>query len=187
MIEVAALIFAFAAIGLGLTRLDPRDRLGRATLTIAPIWILLMAVAGLGYLVGDVGEVKGLLQRAAQLLFGAWLVCWPSTPPGRPGAGCPTPDRVPEANPDLRPNGGPMLIAAVIALCILLAVLGFLLPRLSNHARRGSDKGFSLGQRAGGKAPGPIGRLLSKSFGKSRSAADKSHSAGQKARSKAPF
>ena len=43
------------------------------------------------------------------------------------------------------------------------------------------------GQRAGGKAPGPIGRLLSKSFGKSRSAADKSHSAGKRARSKAPF
>ena len=60
-------------------------------------------------------------------------------------------------------------------------------PRLSNHARRGTDKGFSLGQRAGGKAPGPLGRLFSKSFGKSRQAADKSHSAGQRARSKAPF
>jgi Protein of unknown function (DUF998) len=74
LLEVAALIAAFAAIGLGLTRIDPRDRVGRATLTIAPIWILLMAVAGLGYLVGDVGEVKGVLQRCAQLLFGVWLV-----------------------------------------------------------------------------------------------------------------
>lgn len=80
-----------------------------------------------------------------------------------------------------------MLIGAVIALCIILAILGFLLPRLSNHARRGSDKGFSLGQRAGGKAPGPIGRFLSKGFGKSREAADKSHSAGQRARSKLPL
>jgi hypothetical protein len=80
-----------------------------------------------------------------------------------------------------------MLIGAIIALCVILAVLGFLLPRLSNHARRGSDKGFSMGQRAGSKAPGPIGRLLSKSFGKSQSAADKSHSAGKRARSKAPF
>lgn len=80
-----------------------------------------------------------------------------------------------------------MLIAAVIALCIVLAILGFLLRRLSNHARRGSDKTFSLGQRAGSKAPGPIGRLLSKSFGKSQRAADKSHSAGQRARSKTPF
>jgi len=80
-----------------------------------------------------------------------------------------------------------MLIAAVVGICVLLAILGFLVPRLSNHARRGTDKGFSLGQRAGGKAPGPIGTLLSKSFGKSRRAADKSHSGGQRARSKMPF
>ncbi len=80
-----------------------------------------------------------------------------------------------------------MLIAAVVAICILLAILGFLLPRLSNHARRGADKGFSTGARAGSKAPGPIGRLLSKSFGSSQRAADKSHSAGKKARSKSPL
>jgi len=80
-----------------------------------------------------------------------------------------------------------MLIAGVIGICILLAILGFLLPRLSNHARRGADKGFSTGARAGSKAPGPIGRLLSKSFGTSQRAADKSHSAGKKARSKSPL
>jgi hypothetical protein len=80
-----------------------------------------------------------------------------------------------------------MVIGAVIAICVLLAILGFLLPRLSDHARRGTDKGFSVGQRAGGKAPGPIGSLLSKSFGKSRKAADKSHSGGRRARSKMPF
>ena len=80
-----------------------------------------------------------------------------------------------------------MLIGAVIGVCVLLAILGFLVPTLSNHARRGSDKGFSLGRRAGSKAPGPIGRLLGKSFGKSQSAADKSHSAGKTARAKLPF
>jgi hypothetical protein len=80
-----------------------------------------------------------------------------------------------------------MLIGAVIAICILLAILGFLMPRLSEHARRGADKGFSTGARAGSKAPGPIGRLLAKSFGKSGRAADKSHSAGKKARSKTPL
>lgn len=80
-----------------------------------------------------------------------------------------------------------MVIGVVVAICVLLLILGFLVPRLSNHARRGTDKGFSLGQRAGGKAPGPIGRLLSKSFGKSQRAADKSHSAGKSARQKAPF
>ena len=80
-----------------------------------------------------------------------------------------------------------MVIGVVVAICILLAILGFLVPRLSNHARRGSDKGFSMGRRAGSKAPGPIGRLLSKSFGKSQQAADKSHSAGKGARDKLPF
>lgn len=80
-----------------------------------------------------------------------------------------------------------MVIGIVVGICVLLLILGFLVPRLSNHAKRGSDKGFSLGQRAGSKAPGPIGRLLSKSFGKSRQATDKSHSAGKRARSKAPF
>lgn len=80
-----------------------------------------------------------------------------------------------------------MLIAAVVGICVILLILGFLVPSLSNRARRGADKGFSLGQRTGGKAPGPIGRLLSKSFGKSQRAADKSHSSGQRARAKMPF
>jgi hypothetical protein len=80
-----------------------------------------------------------------------------------------------------------MVIGAVVGICVLLLILGFLVPRLSNHAKRGTDKGFGMGQRAGGKAPGPIGRLLSKSFGKSQRAADKSHSAGKTARQKAPF
>lgn len=80
-----------------------------------------------------------------------------------------------------------MVIGVVVAICVLLLILGFLVPRLSDHARRGSDKGFSMGQRAGSKAPGPIGRLLSKSFGKSQRAADKSHSAGKSARQKLPF
>ena len=78
-----------------------------------------------------------------------------------------------------------MLIAGVIALCIVLAILGFLAPRLSDHARHGADKGFSTGAKVGSKAPGPIGRLLAKSFGTSQRAADKSHSAGKKARRKA--
>jgi hypothetical protein len=79
------------------------------------------------------------------------------------------------------------IIGIVVGVCVLLALLGFLFPRFSHHARRGSDKGFSAGQRAGSKAPGPLGRMLSKSFGKSRRAADKSHSAGQSTRSKLPF
>ena len=79
-----------------------------------------------------------------------------------------------------------MLIGAIIALCIILAILGFLLPRYSEHVRRGADKTLGVGQQAGGKAPGPIGRLLSKSVGKSRKAANKSHQEGKKARGKSP-
>jgi len=44
-----------------------------------------------------------------------------------------------------------------------------------------------VGQKAGGKAPGPIGRLLSKSFGSSRKATNKSASTGRRARDKMPF
>ena len=80
-----------------------------------------------------------------------------------------------------------MLIAAVIGICVVLAVLGFLLPRYSDHARRGADKGFGLGQRAGGKAPGPIGKLFSKMFGTSRKATNKSASTGRRARGKMPL
>lgn len=80
-----------------------------------------------------------------------------------------------------------MLIAAVVAICILLAILGFLMPRISDHFRRGVDKGFSKGARTGSKAPGPIGTLLSKSFGKSQRAADKRHAKGKEARRKAPL
>jgi VIT1/CCC1 family predicted Fe2+/Mn2+ transporter len=80
-----------------------------------------------------------------------------------------------------------VLIAAVILVCIVLAILGFLVPRLSDHARRGADKGFSKGAMAGSMAPGPIGRLLGKSFGTAQRAADKSNFAGKRARFKSPF
>jgi hypothetical protein len=80
-----------------------------------------------------------------------------------------------------------MTIAVIVGVCVLLLILGFLVPRLSDHAHRGADKPLALGQRGGSKAPGPLGRLFSKSFGKSRSATSKSKSTGQQARGKAPF
>lgn len=80
-----------------------------------------------------------------------------------------------------------MLIAAVLAVCIFLAVLGFLLPRLSDHAKHDTDKGFAAGQRAGSKAPSPLDSLFGKSLGKSQAATTKSHSAGKRSRFKLPF
>jgi hypothetical protein len=80
-----------------------------------------------------------------------------------------------------------MLIGAIIVICIILAILAFLVPRLSHHPQRGVDKTLGVGQRAGGKAPGPIGRLLQKPFSTSRKATNKSASKGREARSKSPL
>jgi hypothetical protein len=80
-----------------------------------------------------------------------------------------------------------MVIASIVGVCILLLVLAFLLPRLSSRPQRGVDRTLGAGQRAGGKAPGPLGRLFSKPFGTSRRATSKSASAGRKGRRKFPL
>lgn len=80
-----------------------------------------------------------------------------------------------------------MTIAIVIAVCVVLLVLAFLLPQLSRHPQRGVDRTLGAGQAAGSKAPGIIGRLFSKSFGTSRKATNKSASTGRRARGKLPL
>jgi hypothetical protein len=80
-----------------------------------------------------------------------------------------------------------MTIAIIVAICIVLLVLAFLLPRLSIWPQMGVDRTLGAGQRAGGKAPGPVGKLLSKGFGSSRKATNKSASTGRKARGKMPL
>ena len=80
-----------------------------------------------------------------------------------------------------------MTIAIIVGVCIVLFVLAFLLPRLSSGPQRGVDRTLGVGQRAGGKAPGPLGRLFSKSFGSSRKATNKSASTGRRARGKTPL
>ena len=57
-----------------------------------------------------------------------------------------------------------VLIAGIIAVCIVLAILAFLVPRLSHGPQKGVDKTLGVGQSAGGKAPGPLGRLFQKPF-----------------------
>jgi hypothetical protein len=79
-----------------------------------------------------------------------------------------------------------MIIGAVIAICIVLLVLAFLLPRLSRGPQRGVDKTLGVGQSAGGKAPGFLGRLFQKPFSTSRKATNKSASAGRRGRGKMP-
>lgn len=77
-----------------------------------------------------------------------------------------------------------MVTAAVIGFCVLLLVLAFIAPRLSRPVEQGGSKALGVGQRAGGKAPGFLGRLLQKPFSSSRKAVHKSGSAGRRARSK---
>jgi hypothetical protein len=80
-----------------------------------------------------------------------------------------------------------MIIAGVIALCIVLLILAFLFPRLSRHPERGSQKVIGFGGREAGKAPGPLGRWFRKPFDSSSKAVSKSGSAGRKGRGKMPF
>jgi hypothetical protein len=80
-----------------------------------------------------------------------------------------------------------MLIAAIVAVCVLLLILGFVAPRLSRHPQRGLDRTLGAGRRGAAEAPGPLGRLLPKPLRTSQRAADKSASAGRRGRAKAPF
>ena len=79
-----------------------------------------------------------------------------------------------------------MTVVVIAGVCVVLLVLAFLLPRLSRGPERGVNKSLSLGQRAGSKAPGPLGRLLQKPFSSSRKATSKSASLGRRGRGKLP-
>jgi hypothetical protein len=79
-----------------------------------------------------------------------------------------------------------LTIAIIAGVCVILLILAFLVPKLSRHPQRGVDKTLGVGQRAGGKAPGPIGRLLAKPFSSSRKWTNKSASAGRRGLGKMP-
>ena len=79
-----------------------------------------------------------------------------------------------------------MTVVVIVGVCVVLLVLAFLLPRLSRGPERGVNKSLSVGQRAGAKAPGPLGRLLQKPFSSSRKATSKSASMGRRGRGKLP-
>jgi hypothetical protein len=80
-----------------------------------------------------------------------------------------------------------MIIGAIIAFCLLILVLAFLLPRASWWPQRGGQKVMSVGGRGAGKAPGKAGRWARKPFDSSNKAIGKSGSAGRRGRSKMPF
>ena len=80
-----------------------------------------------------------------------------------------------------------MTLGIIVAVCIVLLILGFLVPRLSRHPQRGVDRTLGVGQQAGGKAPGIVGRLFSKGFGTSRKATNRSAQTGRRGRDKLPL
>ncbi|MGV9874477.1 DUF6411 family protein [Streptomyces cellulosae] len=80
-----------------------------------------------------------------------------------------------------------MMVVGIIAVCVVIAVLAFFVPRLSRHPQNGTQRTLGLGSRAGSKVPGPLGRLLSKPFSSSSRAVGRSGSAGRRARGKMPF
>lgn len=71
--EIVATLAAFVLLGRGIANLPNGERVGRVVSAIGLVWLLLTAATGLAYLSGDVDAVKGVLQRASQVLFGTWL------------------------------------------------------------------------------------------------------------------
>jgi hypothetical protein len=79
-----------------------------------------------------------------------------------------------------------MTIAIVVVACIVLFVLAFLAPRLSQHAERGAKAPAHLGSRGAHKAPG-IGHWLAKPFDSASRWMGKSARGGRKGRGKMPM
>jgi hypothetical protein len=79
-----------------------------------------------------------------------------------------------------------MTIAVIVAVCIVLAILAFLLPRLSRYPQEGVDNTLEGGQRVAGSAPGKLGEWLQKPFRASRKATNKSAAKGREGRAKFP-
>jgi predicted permease len=80
-----------------------------------------------------------------------------------------------------------VVVVAVVAVCVVLAVLAFLVPRFSRHPERGTQRSLGAGARAGGTAPGILGRLFSKPFHASSRAVSRSGAAGRRSRGRMPF
>jgi hypothetical protein len=80
-----------------------------------------------------------------------------------------------------------MIIAGVIVLCIVLAILAFLAPRLSRHPQHGASSAFGAGARGGSKAPGKLGKWFAKPFRTSQKAVNRSAEGGRKGRGKMPL
>lgn len=94
-------------------------------------------------------------------------------------------DEGPGRKGSLMPIG---IVAGAVGVCLLLLILGFLVPRWSRKPQRETNKALGTGARAARKAgPGRVGRWMAKPFHSSSRMADRSAATGRKARRKAPF
>ncbi|MCM2580544.1 DUF6411 family protein [Streptomyces meridianus] len=79
------------------------------------------------------------------------------------------------------------MIAGIIVVCAIVAVLAFLVPRFSHRPQRGAQSSLGTGSQVAGKAPGPLGRLLSKPFSSGSRWVGRSGAAGRRTRGRMPF
>ena len=80
-----------------------------------------------------------------------------------------------------------MFIAAAVALCIVMLIVSFVAPALSQHPQRGMNKVISFPRFLVSKLPGPLGRWAAKPFDSTQKYANRSASKGREGRSKLPL
>ena len=73
-IAITIAMFALFATGLRAEAEQGLRRLGAWTATAGALWIACNVLMGAQYLVDDLGGAKGIFHRAAQVVFGLWLV-----------------------------------------------------------------------------------------------------------------
>jgi hypothetical protein len=79
-----------------------------------------------------------------------------------------------------------MTILAAVAICVVLLIVSFVAPSLSQHPERGVVKILGYPRRLVGQLPGPIGRWAQKPFGHTQEYAGKSARKGREARRGSP-
>lgn len=80
-----------------------------------------------------------------------------------------------------------MTIVAIIALCIVMLVIGFIAPTLSRHPQRGMNKVIGFPRYIVSMLPGPLGRWAAKPFDSTQKHANRSAEKGRSGRAKLPL
>ncbi|MCL4288513.1 MAG: DUF998 domain-containing protein [Thermoleophilia bacterium] len=98
LIAIAITIAMFALFATGL-RAEPDPGLGRLGVRTAAAglaWTACSALIGAQYLIADLADAKGVFHRAAQVVFGLWLIALSLTAAPLAGSGRPGDDAIPE-------------------------------------------------------------------------------------------